>query len=375
MMLWLAVVAWLTVPSSQHGRMMEPPSRSSMWRVGFPTPKNENDNALYCGGFGVQHQQNGGRCGICGDPWDAWPRQNEAPHGIYATGIIGKTYRQGSIIPVVVEITANHQGHFTFKLCPNDDIWQDPGQDCFDRYQLGTGKAGAAVYPVTDYQTGLRLVYVHLPRDVVCQQCILQWTYTAGNNWGRCSNGTGTLGCGPQETFRSCSDIRIVGRGGVRGAEQRQNTFAPDTAFSLDQFELEYDDLFGGQNNEISVNRIEEEASLQKAAALESVQSKKLRLLRKKLILAKALKTLRNLIRQSKEEKDERRQEKLSQAEAAELYGGPVEQQGEQSQVVTALPWWSRTNSHGRRRRREERRAAGRRRRYNALLLRIINQM
>ena len=56
--------------------------------------QNENDNALYCGGFGVQHQQNGGRCGICGDPWDAWPRQNEAPHGIYATGIIGKTYRQ-----------------------------------------------------------------------------------------------------------------------------------------------------------------------------------------------------------------------------------------------------------------------------------------
>ena len=75
------------------------------------------------------------------------------------------------------------------------------------------------------------------------------------------------------------------------------------------------------------------------------------------------------------EEKDERRQEKLSQAEAAELYGGPVEQPGEQSQAVTALPWWSRTNSHGRRRRREERRAAGRRRRYNALLLRIINQI
>ena len=61
--------------------------------------QNENDNALYCGGFGVQHQQNGGRCGICGDPWDAWPRQNEAPHGIYATGIIGKTYRQvGEVI-------------------------------------------------------------------------------------------------------------------------------------------------------------------------------------------------------------------------------------------------------------------------------------
>ena len=42
-------------------------------------------------------------------------------------------YLQGSIIPVVIDITANHQGHFTFKLCPNNDIWQDPAQDCFDR--------------------------------------------------------------------------------------------------------------------------------------------------------------------------------------------------------------------------------------------------
>ena len=31
-----------------------------------------------------------------------------------------------------------------------------------------------------------------------CEQCILQWTYTAGNNWGMCDNGTGDLGCGPQ---------------------------------------------------------------------------------------------------------------------------------------------------------------------------------
>ena len=63
-----------------------------------------------------------------------------------------------------------------------------------------------------------------------CSQCILQWTYTAGNNWGVCANGTGELGCGPQETFRllfakflfsfdslflfrACSDIRILPSG------------------------------------------------------------------------------------------------------------------------------------------------------------------
>jgi hypothetical protein len=36
--------------------------------------QNDNDNEVYCGGYGVQHDQNGGRCGICGDPWDAFPR-------------------------------------------------------------------------------------------------------------------------------------------------------------------------------------------------------------------------------------------------------------------------------------------------------------
>ena len=48
---------------------------------------------------------------------------------------------QGSIIPVVLDITANHQGHFTFSLCPNNDIWADPDQDCFDR-QVNNLRAG-----------------------------------------------------------------------------------------------------------------------------------------------------------------------------------------------------------------------------------------
>lgn len=38
---------------------------------------------------------------------------------------------------------------------------------------------------------------------------MLQWRYVAGNNWGVCENGTGAVGCGPQEEFRACSDISI----------------------------------------------------------------------------------------------------------------------------------------------------------------------
>ncbi|RXG62232.1 hypothetical protein Avbf_10632, partial [Armadillidium vulgare] len=29
------------------------------------------------------------------------------------------------------------------------------------------------------------------------------------NNWGQCGNGTGRLGCGPQETFKNCADVSI----------------------------------------------------------------------------------------------------------------------------------------------------------------------
>ena len=40
--------------------------------------------------------------------------------------------------------------------------------------------------------------FTYFAFSVSCEQCILQWTYTAGNNWGMCDNGTGDLGCGPQ---------------------------------------------------------------------------------------------------------------------------------------------------------------------------------
>ena len=57
-----------------------------------------------------QHQwdTNDGRCGVCGDPWDG-AREHEAG-GKFANGIITWIYEQGSIMKVVVQITASHQG-------------------------------------------------------------------------------------------------------------------------------------------------------------------------------------------------------------------------------------------------------------------------
>ena len=74
-----------------------------------------------------------GKCGICGDSYDLLKRDHEAPGGKYANGIIVRDYYSGESIKVVVDVTANHYGYFTFKLCPNNNILQDPTQECFNR--------------------------------------------------------------------------------------------------------------------------------------------------------------------------------------------------------------------------------------------------
>ena len=49
--------------------------------MGFQNPQNYNDNEGFCGGFTHQYEVNGGKCGICGDAWDANPREHEVTSG------------------------------------------------------------------------------------------------------------------------------------------------------------------------------------------------------------------------------------------------------------------------------------------------------
>jgi len=192
-----------------HARLLEPPSRASMWRMGFNSPENFDDDQTYCGGWGVQWSENNGRCGVCGDPWNSYPREHEAPFGKFATGTIVRKYRAGDWVPITVDITTNHGGFFIFKLCHNDNINQDPDQHCFDQNILVTGEHGEQEFKVTDDMWGPVKMFVKLPDHVSCHQCILQWTWIAANNWGSCHAGGRGMGCGPQETFRSCADISI----------------------------------------------------------------------------------------------------------------------------------------------------------------------
>merc|ERR1719289_106097 len=148
----LSILLCFVGASYGHGRLMEPPSRASQWRFGFENPPDYNDNQGFCGGKIHQHQEMEGRCGICGDPYDG-PLEHQAPGGKFANGNIVANYLQGSWIDIAIEVTTNHLGFFEFRLCPNNDVTQDPEQDCFDQYLLQTD-SGSERFPVTDWRRG-----------------------------------------------------------------------------------------------------------------------------------------------------------------------------------------------------------------------------
>ncbi|XP_018403658.1 PREDICTED: uncharacterized protein LOC108780446 [Cyphomyrmex costatus] len=193
-----------------HGMMMDPINRSSAWRKGFPVEPNYTDNEHYCGGYMVQHGNNNGKCGECGDSYSLpRPRPNENG-GIYGTGLIVQKYKAGSVIEVTVRLTAAHLGHFEFNLCPLKTTKELETDKCFSMYPLPRADGNGYKYPVPkdgakDYK--IKLV---LPKDITCKQCVVRWHYRTGNTWGTCQDGSQAVGCGPQETFRSCSDVTIT---------------------------------------------------------------------------------------------------------------------------------------------------------------------
>ena len=48
-------IAVLLDVAQGHGMMLDPPGRSSRWRYDSSAPTNYNDNANYCGGYGVSY--------------------------------------------------------------------------------------------------------------------------------------------------------------------------------------------------------------------------------------------------------------------------------------------------------------------------------
>ncbi|CAD7093330.1 unnamed protein product [Hermetia illucens] len=203
----LFIFTCLVQVASFHGMLLDPVNRSSRWRFDPLAPVDYNDNEGFCGGFYNQWVIHDGKCGLCGDDYGLpAPRPHEYG-GLYGNGTIVKEYAMNSTLSVGVLITANHRGYFLFDLCNMDDDHEN--EDCFRQYQLNL-TTGENRFSVKTTNRGWFNTTLALPENVICDHCILRWTYITGNSWGKCANDTYAVGCGPQENFRSCSDIAIL---------------------------------------------------------------------------------------------------------------------------------------------------------------------
>jgi len=211
--------------ASGHGYTWKPVARASAWRKGFNTPIDYTDDEFNCGGYGTQWDINHGKCGICGDPWNG-PKKMETP-GRFATGTIVETYKEGQVMDVEIQVTTNHHGWFEFRICENNDIDKDKDQSCFDKHLLEFEGGGTRIK--IEGGAGLFKYRLRLPKGVTCEQCILQWHWNCASNWG-CDKDTGKCcqGCGPQETFWGCSDIKIVA--GNPNATTTNRSYEPTTS-------------------------------------------------------------------------------------------------------------------------------------------------
>ena len=132
--------------------------------------------------FQRQHELNGGKCGVCGDAYDAVVRENEAG-GKFANGIIANTYTTNDTsVPVVIDIQSFLKGYFEFRICPHNNIEVPVEQSCLDRHPLRVWDFDDS-HPRYQYfpkGMGLQRLRVELPQGMTCSQCVLQWKWQTG---------------------------------------------------------------------------------------------------------------------------------------------------------------------------------------------------
>ena len=83
------------------------------------------------------------------------------------------------MIPVTIELTVNHRGHFEFRLCAKKSAREMVTQECLDRNLL-TLEDGMTSYQIENPAIGFYFPMVRLPQGLTCNNCVLQWRYRGG---------------------------------------------------------------------------------------------------------------------------------------------------------------------------------------------------
>ncbi|KAK4295654.1 hypothetical protein Pmani_031797 [Petrolisthes manimaculis] len=177
------------------GRLVDPPSRASMWRYGFKNPVEYGDDRVDCGGFVRHWHDNRGKCGVCGDPWDLTPPRPHETRGRYGRGIIVRNYTQAQEVSWVTEVTSAGVGWVEYRLCVRQSVWDQETPTCFTHLLQDT--EGRTQLPVNVTQRSGQVTHVlSLPSDLSCPACVVQWRYVKIGKAGR-------------EDYRACADVII----------------------------------------------------------------------------------------------------------------------------------------------------------------------
>lgn len=80
------------------------------------------------------------------------PRPHEAG-GTYGQGIIVRRYKKGSPFTIRVEITANHRGHFEFRLCKQNNPQTVVTEACLDQNVLRRARSGGDKFAENNHPT------------------------------------------------------------------------------------------------------------------------------------------------------------------------------------------------------------------------------
>ncbi len=123
---------------------------------------------------------------------------------------------------MTIELTANKMGWFEFRLCANNEPNKAIEQDCLSLLELadptenttpnGKQKENEKYrYYVSKKDMKMFVIKLKLPANVNCKNCVLQWKYHAGNNYGTSASGESCLGCAiEQEELYNCADVEIL---------------------------------------------------------------------------------------------------------------------------------------------------------------------
>lgn len=210
------------------------------------------------------------RAGVCGD--EKGGKQEHVRGGqFYYGGIISRTYPQGAVIDIEMNIVANHNGFMELHICDVAKCGGEISEACFKQghcYQLlrapnpscdsgydlrcaprdpnypGRWYLPCATKPENSQERfgGTKMQY-QLPEGLACEHCVLHWFWSAANtcnppgvitfyegphgpkNWGTCVGQGGARGgyskvqkdCGKNrfpEEYYQCADVRITDKGG-----------------------------------------------------------------------------------------------------------------------------------------------------------------